>query len=66
MLLNVQIVTLLYPLTVQKYIDPPVSKVHAGSFSVSVIHRTLHGLQDVSRAYVLMRARSLTSLNTDQ
>ena len=40
-LLNVQIITLLFPLTVQKYMYPPVSKVHAGSFHVSVIHRTL-------------------------
>ena len=40
-LLNVQIITLLFPSTVQKYIYSPVSKVHAGSYRVSVIHRTL-------------------------
>ena len=34
-LLNVQIITLLFTFTVQKYIYPPVSKVHAGSFLVS-------------------------------
>ena len=38
---NVQIMTLLFPFTVQNYMYPPVSKVHAGSFRVSVIHRTL-------------------------
>ena len=32
-LLNVHIITLLFPFTVQKYIYPPVSKVHAGSSS---------------------------------
>ena len=40
-LLSVQIITLLFPLTVLKYINPPVSKVHAGSLSVSAIHQTL-------------------------
>ena len=40
-LLNVKIITILFPFTVQKYIYPPVSKVHAGSFCVSVIHQTL-------------------------
>ena len=40
-ILNVQIIALLFPLTVHKYVYPPVSKVHAGSFRVSVIHRTL-------------------------
>ena len=40
-LVNVQIITLLFTFTVQKYIYPPVSKVHAGSFRVSVIHQTL-------------------------
>ena len=39
-LLDVQIITLLFPFTVQKYIYPAVSKVHAWSFRVSVIHRT--------------------------
>ena len=34
-LLHVQIITLLFPLTVQKYTYPPVSRVHAGSFPVS-------------------------------
>ena len=38
---SVQIITLLFSFTVQKYIDPPVSKVHPGSFPVSVIHQTL-------------------------
>ena len=32
-LLNVQIIALLFPLTVQQYIYPPVSKVHAGSLT---------------------------------
>ena len=36
----VQIITLLFPFTVQKCICPLVSKVHAGSFHVSVIHQT--------------------------
>ena len=37
-----QLITLLFPFTVHKFIYPPVSKVHAGSFRVSVtIHRTL-------------------------
>ena len=36
-----QIITLLFSFTVHKYIYPPVSKVHAGSFCVSIIHRTL-------------------------
>ena len=36
-----QIVTLLFAFTVQKYIYPHVSKVHAGSFRVSVIHRDM-------------------------
>ena len=38
-----QIITLLFTLlfTVQKYIYPSVCKVHAVSFRVSVIHRTL-------------------------
>ena len=40
-LLNVQIITLLFQLTVQKYIYPPDSKVHAGFFHVSVVHQTL-------------------------
>ena len=40
-LLNVQRITLLLTFNVQKYIYPPVSKDHAGSFCVSVIHRTL-------------------------
>ena len=40
-LLTVQIVTSLFHFTVQKYMYPPVSKVHAGSFRVFVIHRTL-------------------------
>ena len=42
-LLTVQITRhyLLFKLTVQKYIDPSVSDVHAGSFPVSVIHQTL-------------------------
>ena len=40
-LLNVQVINLVFPSTVQKYIYPPVSKTHAGSFRVSVIHRTL-------------------------
>ena len=35
--INVKIITLLFTF---KYIYPPVSKVHAGSFRVSVIHRT--------------------------
>ena len=39
-LLNVQIITLLFPFTVQKCILL-TGKVHAGSFRVSVIHRTL-------------------------
>ena len=33
-LLNVHIITLLFPFTVQKYIYPPVSKVHAGSVHI--------------------------------
>ena len=33
--------TLLCKLTVQKYMDPFVSKAHAGFFCVSVIHQTL-------------------------
>ena len=33
--------TLLFPFTVQKYVYPPVSKEHAGSLRVSLIHRTL-------------------------
>ena len=37
------VTTLLFKLTVQKYIDPSVSKVHAGSFRLSVIHGTLTG-----------------------
>ena len=40
-LLNVKISTLLFPFTVQKYIYHPVSKVHAESVRVSIIHRTL-------------------------
>ena len=36
-----QTIALLFPFTVHKYICPPVSKVHAGSFRVSVIRRTL-------------------------
>ena len=40
-LLNVQISTLLFTLTLHKYTYPLVSKVHAGSLRVSVIHRTL-------------------------
>ena len=40
-LLNVQIISLLFPFTVQKYMYLPVSKMHAGSFRVSVIHRIL-------------------------
>ena len=40
-LLNVQIIAPLFPFTVQKYMYPPVSRVAAGSFRVSVIHRTL-------------------------
>ena len=40
-LLNVQIMTLLFTFTVQKYMHPPVTKVHAGSLHVSVIHQTL-------------------------
>ena len=40
-ILNVQIITLLFPFTAQKYIYPPVTKVHARSFHVSVIHQTL-------------------------
>ena len=40
-LLNVRIIALLCPFTIQKHIYPPVSKVQAGSFRVSVIHRTL-------------------------
>ena len=40
-LLNVRIIALLFTLTVHKYIYPPVSKVHSGSFRVSVIHRIL-------------------------
>ena len=40
-LINVQIFTLLFPFGVQKYIYHPVSKVHAGSFCVSLIHQTL-------------------------
>ena len=36
-LINVQIITRLFPCTVQKYMYPPVSKVHAGTFRVSVI-----------------------------
>ena len=40
--LNVQIITLLFPFAVQKYIYSPVNKVHGdGYFRVSVIHRTL-------------------------
>ena len=39
-LLNVQIIALLFPFIVQKYIYAPVSKVHAGSFHVSAIHWT--------------------------
>ena len=35
-LLNVQIIPLLFPFTVQKYVYPPVNKVHAWSFRVSV------------------------------
>ena len=35
-LFNVQIITLLFSFTVQMYIYPLVSKVHAGSFCVSV------------------------------
>ena len=52
---NVQIITLLFQFTVQKYISPPDSKVHAGLkyisppdskvhagfFHVSVVHQTL-------------------------
>ena len=41
-LLSVQIITLLFPFTVvQKYVYPPVSKLHAGSLHVSIIHHTL-------------------------
>ena len=40
-LLNVQVITLPFTLTVQKCIYPPVSKVHAVFFRVSVIHQTL-------------------------
>ena len=40
-LLNLQIIALLFPFTVQKSIYPPVSKVHARSFPVSEIHWTL-------------------------
>ena len=36
-----QIITVLFLFTVQKYIFPPVSKVHAGYFHVAVIHQTL-------------------------
>ena len=36
-----QIITVLCPFIVQKYVYLPVSKVHAGSLRVSVIHRTL-------------------------
>ena len=39
-LLSVQIIALLFPFTVQKYVYPPVSKAHAGSLRVSVIHQT--------------------------
>ena len=35
-LLSVQITTLLFPFPVQKYVYPPVSKVHSGSHHVSV------------------------------
>ena len=38
---NVLIITLLFPFAEQKYIYSPVSKVHAGSFRVSIIHQTL-------------------------
>ena len=38
--LTVQIITLLFTFTVHKYMYPSVSKVHAGSFRVSVIHYT--------------------------
>ena len=38
---SVQIIILLFPFTVQKYIYHPVSKVHSGSFCVSIIHRNL-------------------------
>ena len=37
----VQIIILLFTFTVQKYIYPPVGKVHAWSFRVSIIHQTL-------------------------
>ena len=40
-LLSAQTITLLFTVTVHKYIYRPVSKVHAGSLRVSVIHRTL-------------------------
>ena len=40
-LLSVQIATLLFQFTVPKYIYPYVSKVHAGSFRVCIINRTL-------------------------
>ena len=39
--ISIYLSTILFPFTVQKYIDPSVSKVHAGSFPVSVIHQTL-------------------------
>ena len=39
-LLDVQIITLLFTFTEKKYTYPSVSKVYAGSFRVSVIHRT--------------------------
>ena len=40
-LLFMQTIALLFPFTVHKYIYPPISKVHAGSFRVFVIHQTL-------------------------
>ena len=39
-----QTITLLFIFTVQKHIYPPVGKVHAGSFRVSVSHRTLQDM----------------------
>ena len=38
---NGRYITLLFTFTVQKYMYPPVRKVHGGSFRVSVIHRIL-------------------------
>ena len=62
-LLTVQIISLLFRFTVHKYIHPPVSKVYAGSFRVSVIHRTL---TRTTHSYACICARWLGTPKTSQ